>query len=422
MYNSELQIVLDNPSRLYSPTDAITGYVLGAEPRSILHVVLEGRVRTCLRDPKGEYQDRVPLLYECIQLEATTESSIPTFSITIPEKTSRSLAKLPGNSPDDSTVGPYWTLNWPEHDTFECQADRPLPPSMGSRFRSVQVTGSGTVSYRLLAVRSERDDLGKYTPNASCQIPLWLTTRRLSPTKFQLLCQEVDVKTMDLTVQTAQLSKQRPLSIREQLRDAFNASAPKFFFRTTTSGPRLAIPGSSLKVTVTLAVLPPPPGHLYNFPVPNISIVNINFCLRSYTGVRTLRHQLGPQKPPKSHTFKACELECRQAPCSAVFRPKDGEFARQSCVTTITLPQNILPSFKTYSIWRSYRLTCTITFLVADKQVTAKTKTDLSIVARPSGSVAVPSAVRRERDVEDDAASLQLAQAMVRTCQSTATG
>ncbi|KAF2688422.1 hypothetical protein K458DRAFT_428011 [Lentithecium fluviatile CBS 122367] len=415
-HNEELQLVLDSPSRTFSPLDTITGYVLGWDPTTQIHIILEGRAKTYLREAKIHYKDRAPLLYESVHLKPTASNVIPRFSITVPERTVGGLERLNEFAPKDTVYGPYWASVWPALEPYENGADHPLPPSMTASVRNLNASGWGRVSYKLIAVRSEVDNTtGKLTPNASCQVPVRITTRRLPSTKVQDLMGDAHIVASDLSIQTAQLSKDRRLSIREQLRDAFNLSAPTFYFKASTTTAKLSTPGADLKVSISIAILPPPPGQLYNFPVPNIAIARLHFRLRSYTGLRVLRLPPDEQKPPKSYTFKEYELETRQSPSGAAFTPKNGGFNGQSCVSTIALPGAILPSFKTYNLWRSYRLECEVTFSIAGKEVSVKSRSDLNIVARPAGSAEATGGLQQELDAEDDAASLQIAQAIVQT-------
>jgi len=155
-------------------------------------------------------------------------------------------------------------------------------------------------------------------------MPLRLTTSQPSPDKVGELLSEAHSNTSDLSVHTTQLSRDRPLSIREQLHDAFNTSTPVSYFRANISTPEVSMPGASLKVAVAVAILPLPPGHLYHFLVPDIMIAQLTFRLRSYTGLRVQRILPRKQKPPKSYTFKKPELETRQSTSDATFTPRNG--------------------------------------------------------------------------------------------------
>jgi hypothetical protein len=414
MHNSDFGIVLDNSTRTYSPCDTVTGYIAGWHAAAHIQIILEGRVKSYMREAKMQYKDRAPLLYENVNCMPPTNNMTPRFSVIIPERAVKGLERLHEHAPTDAIFGRYWTSDWPAQEPYESQAGHPLPPSMTLPFRNLQASGWGHISYKLIAVRSEFDNAtGKLIPNASCQVPLRLTTRRLSPSKIIELLSKVHSNTSDLSIQTAQLSKTRPLAIREQLRDVFNTGAPAFYFKAITSSPKLSMPGARLQVAVAVAILPPPPGHLYNFPVPNITIVRLTFRIRSYTGLRVQRQFPDERKPPKSYTFKGYEMETRQSPSGAIFTPKNGAYEGQSCVSNITLPATILPSFKTYNLWRGYRLESEVTFSVAGKDVSAKTACDLNIVISSSGSADATGGMRQEIDAEDDAVNLEMAQAIV---------
>ena len=410
VYNDDFQLVLDNPSQLYSPSETITGYIIGWRAAAHVHIILEACAKTYVREAKIQFKDRAPLLYECVQLTRTTNDIVPRFCITIPEGAARGLEKLHKHAPSNPVIARYWTSDWPTQEPYEDQAGHPLPPSLVLPLRNLHASGWGHVSYKVIAVRLEPNTTtGKLTPNACCQVPLQITTRRLSSTRIEELLSNVHSSSSELFVQTAQLSKERALSLREQLRDAFDTTTSAFYFKGYTSTPKTSVPGASLKVTITVAILPPPPGHLYNFPVPNITVARLAYRVRSYTGLRVQRLSSEKQKLPKLFTFKQYELDTRQSPNGATFVPRNGAFDGQSCVITIVLPENLLPSFKTYNLWRSYILECEVTFSVAGKEVSTKSKSDLNIVARATRSANVPQSSRPEVEQEDDPASLQIA-------------
>lgn len=420
--NAELQLVLDNPSKVYAPGDVITGYVLGWDPGSTqIHIVLEGRAKTFIRADKTQHNDRVPLLYQIFHLRPENQGLVPRFSITIPERAAPSLGRLDDFAPKDTGNVRYWTHDWPDQEPYEGGPGHPLPPSMNMPLRTStslasHAAGCGQILYKLLAVRSRMDQSsGRLEPDGGCQVPVRLTTRRLSISKARALIAEVNNFPSNLSVQTAALAKERRLSLREQLRDAFNTSAPTFHFEAKIATPKLSAPGADLKVSASVSVLPRPVGTMYNFSVPDISIVSLNFQIRSYTGIRVLRLCPDGQLRSKPHTFKYSELRTSQPAAGAIFRPKDGGFDNQSCVSTIVLPKTILPSFKTYNLWRSYRLKCAVTFEICGRQVSTETKSDLNIIARPDGITELVDDMRPEMNSEDDVASLQIAQAMVRT-------
>ncbi|KAF2640832.1 hypothetical protein P280DRAFT_518185 [Massarina eburnea CBS 473.64] len=419
---AELQLVLDNPSKTYAPSETITGYILGWEPATThLHIIFEGRAKTYVRRDKVQYKDRAPLLYQITHLKPEAQGVIPRFSITVPERAASGLKNLNDCAPTDPFYGEYWTNDWPKQDPYEQQAGHPLPPTMSMPIRSATALGSfaegwGHITYKLIAVRSQIDTTtGKPSPLASCQVTVRLTTRRLVSEKVQELMRNVGVSSSDLFVQTAQLLKQTRLSLREQLRDTFSSSAPSFYFRGNISVPTLSIPGADLKASMSITILPPPPGKLYNFALPDISITALNFRVRSYTGIRIMRRLPDEQQATaRTQTFRYDELRTSQSPSGATFQPKDGGFDGQACVSTITLPKNILPSCKTYNIWRSYRVRCDAVLSVAGKEVNLHSKSDLNIVANPRAADDINEGPIQELRGEDDAVSLEIAQAMVR--------
>ncbi|KAF1961089.1 hypothetical protein CC80DRAFT_229792 [Byssothecium circinans] len=225
---AELQLVLDNPSQTYAPSEAVTGYILGWDPACTdLHIILEGREKTYIRRDKTQYKDRAPLLYQVTHLTSEDLGTLYRFSITVPERTADGLEKLGEYAPTNAFYGKYWTYDWPAQDSYEQQAGHPLPPTMSMPNCSSTELGSyaegwGHISYKLVAVCSQRDTAtGKFTPVGSCQVFIRLTTRRLPLEKVQELTQNTDTSSSDLSVQTVQLLKERRLSIREQLRDTF---------------------------------------------------------------------------------------------------------------------------------------------------------------------------------------------------------
>lgn len=427
---TDLQLHLDDPSKLYAPQDTVTGYISGwnqsARNPTHVHVILEGRAKTCLRGDlcDTEYVDQSPLLYQVTHLKPDQYGMVPRFAVTIPDTTADDLEQLDDYVPKDYNFEKYWTHDWPGHDPFECQPGHALPPSMAMVPRSsislsARGSGRGYIEYKIIAVRSSLNPTtGRLVPEASCQVPIRITSRRLPLSKVRELMGQPSTATAALTVQTAQLSKDRRLSLCEQLRDAFSSSAPNFYFSNTVTTPKLSVPGADVKVILSLHVLPPPPGKLYNFPVPDIAVTCLKFRLRSHTGVRVLRAPdlSSPDKPAqmKAHTFKATELRTSRSPPGAAFKPRQGNFNRQSCIVTLRLPHTLVPSFRTYNFWRSYRLECDVTFTVAGKEVTSRTQSDLNVVARPEGAVETKvDLARSEMEREDEADSLEVAQTMV---------
>lgn len=244
--------------------------------------------------------------------------------------------------------------------------------------------GSVSIIYTLIATRSLPDR----ATNAHFQLPITLTTRCLPISKLNVLKAEKHQVTSHLSIQTAALSKECKLRLREQFYDAFNASAPTFYFGVKATTPKLAVPGASVNVRVAMEVLPPPPGKLYNFPVPDITITSMKFVVRSYTGIRTLASGSMQAVPagavsdalPRKETFKETAFAQVQTPTAATFVPQKGGFDDQVCVATITLPREVLPSFKTYNAWRGYRLECAVRLKVAGKEVEARFAGDLDVV------------------------------------------
>jgi hypothetical protein len=96
--------------------------------------------------------------------------------------------------------------------------------------------------------------------------------------------------------------------LREQLYDAFNIFAPTFYFSVKATAPRLSVPGATMKISAMIEVLPLPPGKLYNFPIPDITITSISFLVRSYTDMRTLV----PTSMQPSPAIDALEVPCRR--------------------------------------------------------------------------------------------------------------
>ncbi|KAL1602477.1 hypothetical protein SLS60_005893 [Paraconiothyrium brasiliense] len=279
------------------------------------------------------------------------------------------------------------------------------------------VEGSTSIAYSLVTVRSISDpSTHKLTPTATFHYPITLTTLRLAESKLNLLRCEKHHMASSLSVQTAALSKERKLRLREQFYDAFNTAAPTFYFSIKATAPRLSMPGASLKMSLTMAVLAPPPGKLYNFPIPDITVVSVTFVVRSYTGIRTLLPTHAASQADinrlewlsRRETLKNVEFRETQKPASATFAPQKGAFEDQVCVASVTLPRDLLPSFKTYSAWRGYRLKCMIKLRVAGKEVETKFVNDLDVVAGGDAKV------ERARIPVNDGMDRQVAEAFVR--------
>jgi hypothetical protein len=117
----------------------------------------------------------------------------------------------------------------------------------------------------------------------------------------------------------------------------------------------------------------------------------------------------------KSHTFKTLELRTVKEPLDSIFKPKEGNFNSQFCLISIALPPEILPSFKTFNLWRGYRLEVDVTFCVAGRSVSASVQSDLNIIARPTGGRESKAERKEVKMIEEDRAeSLEIAEEMVR--------
>jgi hypothetical protein len=421
-HNSELQIVLDHPSKVYAPGETIIGYIIGwSTAEEHLHIILWGQVTTAFQEPKATYKNRTPLVLQVNYLEFDSESYMQRFELSIPYVCDAPLWGLNDFTQILELQKNYWTTIWPVQDPFENDAGHPLPPSIYTGPRSTSklsnVLGIASITYALIAVRSIQDQsTNTLITNAHFQLPVTLTTRRLPIPKVRSLKDEKHHMTFDLSIQTAALAKERKLRLREQFYDAFNTSAPTFYFSVKANAPRLSVPGATMKISAMIEVLPPPPGKLYNFPIPDITITSMKFLVRSYTGMRTLvatSMQPSPAMdalgvPRRRETFKENEFRQAQTPANATFTPQEGKFEDQVCVSTITLPKEMVPSFKTYSTWRGYCLEYTIKLRVAGKKVEAKFANDLDIVA--GGDACLDCA----RVLVDNGMSRQIAEAIVR--------
>ncbi|KAJ4348602.1 uncharacterized protein N0V89_009980 [Didymosphaeria variabile] len=425
-HNTELQLVLDHPSKVFAPGDWITGYIIGwSTAEEHIHIIFSGQTTTKIQDPKTTHTNHTPLVFQTTHLKPGAQTPIPRFEFLIPH-----LCEFPPADLNDITQGheagkSYWTTGWPNQNPFEDKAGHPLPPSMYMGPRSVSklsnIQGSASTAYSLVAIRSTSDpSTHKLIPNATFHYPITLTTLRLAVSKLTLLKGEQHHMTSNLSVQTAALAKERKLRLREQFCDAFNTAAPTFYFSVKASAPRLSMPGASLKMSLTMDVLAPPPGKLYNFPIPDITVASMTFVVRSYTGIRTLlpAHVASqadinsPEMPVRRETLKNVEIRAMQTPANATFAPQKGAFEDQVCIASITLPKDVLPSFKTYSAWRGYRLECVIKLRVAGKDVEAKFADDLDVVA--GGDMKV----ERAMVPADDGMSRRVAEAFVRTSVS----
>lgn len=388
----EFQIVFDHPSRLYAPGDTISGYIIGhSTAEDEIQVIFTGYATTSLRDSGTIHTDHTSLVHQVKNVLPGSET-IPRFEIKIPFACKIATSGLDDLTPrDDLKI--RWTDTWPPEDTFENEDGHPLPPSMHMVPRKLStlsgVFGEASIVYSVIAVRSALDTKSnKLIPNATCRLPLTVTTLRFPALRMYHLARETCTLSCNLSAQTAALSKERKLRLREQLRDAFNTSAPTFHFKAKVTVSKIGAPGADMKARVDFEVLPPPAGHLYNFPLPDIAINSMTFRIRSYTGIRVLvpsaQSQSTVESPPtasRKETFKHTEFHQTQTPNDVVFKPRDGGYEGQVCVATIPLPGDLTPSFKTYNAWQGYRLEYVIRIQVAGKQVEAKVASDLNIVA-----------------------------------------
>lgn len=420
----ELQIVLDHPSKIYAPGETLTGCIIGwSIAEEHVHVILSGQTTTTLQSPKATCTNQTPLVLQVKRLDADSQSSMPRFELSLPHVYNFPLQDLNDFTHTHELGKKYWTTKWPSQGPFENAAGHPLPPSMHMGPRSASrlsnVHGSVSIAYTVIAVRSTKDQSANaFIPNAYSQLPIKLTTRRLPTSKINHLKGEKHDMTFNLSIQTAALGKERKLRLREQLCDAFNTSAPTFYFSVKARAPRLSVPGATIKISVAMDVLPPRLGKLYNFPIPDITITSMKFLVRSYTGVRTLAPEPtqtqsaanASDRSCRKETFKETEFRQTQTPTNATFTPQKGGFEDQVCVATITLPEDVLPSFKTYSAWRGYRLECAVRLRVAGKEADAKFANDLDVVA--GGEVHF----ERKKTPADEGLSRQVAETIVRAC------
>jgi hypothetical protein len=419
----ELQLVLDNPLKLYAPGDTITGYVSGwdsSEPLTHIHIILSGTAKTYMHTEATQHQDYAALLYQETHLQSSDQGLVPRFAISIPDECATDVPDLNPFAPAGKQ---YWTTAWLANAAYEHQPGHPLPPSMRLPSRtshklSSRIAARGYVEYKLVAVRSSLNPFtGKLVPEASFQALIRLTTRHLLASTTKDLIRQTASASKTLHVQTTQLRKERRLSLCERTKDAFNPTTPDFYFSATVTTPRVAVSGADIKLSVSISVLPPPAGKIYNFPVPDVRLKRFDARIRSYQGLRVLmpaKHN--PTKSHmESHTFKTLELRTVKEPPDSTFRPREGNFDSQCCLIYIALPSDILPSFKTFNLWRAYRLEVDVTFCVAGKRVSVSVQSDLNIIARPAGS---RQSNVKEKEVrmeeEDKAESLEIAEEMVR--------
>ena len=383
--SDDLQLVLDGPAKLYASGEMVTGYILGWTPSSHIHIILAGRVKTYVRTDRGEYENRAPLIYNIIHLKPKDQSMVPRFSIQIPDKVQSGLEKV-------SEIGPamkkYWTHEWPDQHDFESHAGHPLPPSMKIPLQIsynplVRLTASADVTYKVTAIRSRPNpSTSRLASDASCSISVHLTTSRLPPSKLRVLSNEILTSTSNLSIRSRLLAEDRQPSIGDYFRDTFSSATPTFFFAPSVSIPKFCSPGSELPVRISLYILPPPAGKLYNFPVPNIRISYFTCHVRSYTGVRVLCPLVSPSSERvKWHIFKSSVLEQRQDLKGVVFEPRDGAFEGQKCVFSVKVPGHLTPGFRTWNLWRGYQITVELGFQIKGREERVSVRSGLDLVA-----------------------------------------
>lgn len=400
-HSAELQLVLDHPFKIYAPGETMTGYIIGwSAPEEQVHIIMVGQTKTTIQDPKIILTDNAPLTLQVTPVERDSQTSVPRFELRIPHLCSVSLPELNQFTQGHTAPRGYWTATWPCQIPFEHESGHPLPPSFHVDSRSIikltTVHLSASVAYALIAVRSTcKPGSTEPVPNASFHLPIALTTLRLPISKVDILKNEKHLTTASLSIQTAALTKERKLRLREQLYDAFNSAAPTFYFKAQATTPRLSVPGANVQLNLKMEVLPPPPGKLYSFPIPDISVTSIRFTVRSYTGIRVLASALGSSQPPANHpgpatrweTLKLVEFRQTQTPAVMIFTPQEGDFGNQVFTAAFMLPKSLSPCFKTYNAWRGYRLECTVSLSVAGKAEHFEIANDLDVVAGGDGRV-----------------------------------
>jgi len=145
------RVVLNSPFRIYSPSDTITGYVVGWHATTQVQVVLEGRAKTSICKAKIQYKDQAPLLYECVQLKPTTNMGNPCFFITVFQRVAGDLEKLREHAPGDPSFNRYRTsdgltstraIRKPSWASAATYYDQALPEFAGLRLGSHLATSS----------------------------------------------------------------------------------------------------------------------------------------------------------------------------------------------------------------------------------------------------------------------------------------
>ncbi|KAF2734918.1 hypothetical protein EJ04DRAFT_602046, partial [Polyplosphaeria fusca] len=387
-------LVIDNPTRLYAPGDTITGYVVGLNAHTFtrrVHLILEGRAKISVTvGGQIEYRERALLLYHVLPLQPQRYCASSRFSIKIPIETQQGLEHL--NGIDLRAVQGYsYTHNWPSQEGFESTARHPLPPSTSvpiptSNTLRVTPTTQGYVEYKLSAVRSRsKGGNGRLILDCICSVPITITTLRMSSNELHDVLIDKKTVVQDLFVKTPQLSQDRRFSIREQLREPVTSSTLTLYMRSNISIPKTSVPGAGVQLVLSLAVLPPPAAKLYDFAIPEVTVTSFSCSVKSYQGLR-MSHINARSTPIggqlKFCTIKEVEYSTSMRTRDTRFRPRNGGFDGQSCTFTVHLPATLVPSFKTYNMWRAYRLKAKFMLVVAGKEVMMHVANDLSIVAR----------------------------------------
>jgi hypothetical protein len=106
----DLELILDELLKLYTPGDIITGYVSGcnsSEPLTYNHVILSGTAKTYMHTDATQHQDCATLLYQDTYPSVSDEGLVPGFSITIPKTVLPSFQiSIPSHLPVNNTRGP----------------------------------------------------------------------------------------------------------------------------------------------------------------------------------------------------------------------------------------------------------------------------------------------------------------------------
>ncbi|KAF2263682.1 hypothetical protein CC78DRAFT_568886 [Lojkania enalia] len=377
------QLILDKPRKLYAAGNTITGLIEGwnVESGAHIHIILEGCAKVVVAIGNNVFKDRAVLLYEITHVKPESQGTVSRFSMTIPEN----VTPLP---PAAEPIKAHWAHDWPAHASYESAPGHPLPPSTELPVKTLHTlresaTCRASISYKLTAILSYLSPSTNHlVPESSHQVPIFLTTLRLPSSTLTPLLSHPSKMTTNLTIQTRQLSTPSRLSLYQRLKDPFSASAPSFLFYARTSLPSVSSPGVGISVGIEINVLPPPLGKLYNFPVPNILVSSYVMRVRSYQGLRMHAPSAGNPARMKTYVFKAVEVRRTEQP-EFMFRPESGGFEGQVCTLgCVGLSEDMVPSYKTFSLWRTYRLKVEVVLRVAGKEAVIRVKEDLNIIAR----------------------------------------